>query len=62
MQQVMQGQLQNNPAMGLFKQMMNGKNTQQQIQTLLNTAQSKGIDINAKTFSADDLRTLGLIK
>lgn len=58
----MQGQLQNNPMVGLFNQMMAGKTPEQQIQTLLNTAQSKGIDINAKTFSADDLRSLGLIK
>lgn len=58
----MQGQFQNNPIMGVFNQMMSGKNTQQQLQTLLNTAKSKGIDIDAKTFSAEDLRTLGLIK
>lgn len=58
----MQGQFQNNPLMGVFNQMMSGKNTQQQLQTLLNTAKSRGIDIDAKTFSAEDLRTLGLIK
>jgi hypothetical protein len=48
--------------MALFNQMMNGKNSQQQIETLLNSAKSKGIDINAKTFSEADLRMLGLKK
>lgn len=58
----MGGRLQNDPRMALFNQMMSGKNSQQQIETLLNSAKSKGIDINAKTFSEADLRMLGLKK
>lgn len=48
--------------MGLFNQMMQGKSNEQQIQTLLNSAKSKGIDINKKMFSEADLKALGLIK
>lgn len=55
----MAGQMQNNPMMGLFNQMMQGKTPEQKFQTLLNSAKSKGIDINAKTFSEADLRALG---
>lgn len=55
-----QGLLQRNPMMGLFNQMMGGKNRQQQIQTLLNSAQSKGIDINERRFTKQDLMALGL--
>lgn len=58
-QNIMAGQMQNNPMMGLFNQMMQGKTTEQKFQTLLNSAKSKGIDINAKTFSESDLRALG---
>ena len=60
MQQMMQGQLQNNPQMQMFNQMMSGKDSRQQIDTLLNLAKSRGFDINAKMFSESDLRTLGL--
>lgn len=56
----MQGMLQKNPMMNLFNQMMGGKDRQAQIQTLLNSAQSKGIDINKKMFTEEDLRALGL--
>lgn len=56
----MQGMLQKNPMMNLFNQMMGGKDKQAQIQTLLNSAQSKGIDINKKMFTEEDLRALGL--
>ncbi len=54
------GQLQNHPQMQMFNQMMSGKTPQQQFQTLLNLAQSRGIDINAKQFSLNDLRSIGL--
>ena len=57
-----QGLLQRSPMMGLFNQMMQGKSNEQQIQTLLNSAKSKGIDINKKMFSEADLKALGLIK
>lgn len=40
--------------------MMGGKDRQAQIQTLLNSAQSKGIDVNKKMFTEEDLRALGL--
>lgn len=50
----------NNPAMAQFHQMMAGKNTEQQIQTLMNFARSSGIDPDAKIFSAEYLRSLGV--
>lgn len=46
--------------MNSFNQMMSGKDVNQQIQTLLNMAKSRGFDINAKMFSAEDLKGLGL--
>lgn len=58
----MSGQLKNNPLMGTFNQMMAGKDQNQQFQTLLNIAKSKGINIDEKMFSESDLRQLGLIK
>ena len=61
MQQLMSGGLMNNPAMSLYNQMMNGKNTQQQMQTILNSAKSQGMDVDAKIFSESDLKTLGLM-
>lgn len=60
MQQAMAGSLQNNPTMGLFNQMMGGKDTRTQMQTLLNCAKSKGMDIDKKIFSEADLKALGL--
>lgn len=61
-QQAMSGALQNNPMMASFTQMMSGKNTQQQLQTLMNLARSKGIPSDQKIFSEADLRALGLKK
>ena len=52
--------LSNYPQMATFNQMMKGKTPEQQIQTILNMAKSKGIDINAKIFSEDDLKSFGL--
>ena len=43
-----------------FNQMMSGKTTDQQIQTLLNVAKSRGFDVNAKMFSEEDLKSFGL--
>lgn len=54
------GKLNNMPQMQMFNQMMNGKTPQQQIQTILNMAKSKGIDINQKIFSEEDLKSFGL--
>ena len=60
MNNFMAGQLQNMPEMQMFNQMMSGKNPQQQAQTILNMAKSKGIDPNAKIFTEQDLKMFGL--
>lgn len=60
-QQVMSGQMQNSPQMQMFQQMMQGKNRSEQMQTLLNLAQSRGLDVNQKIFNENDLRSLGLM-
>ena len=60
MNKFMSGQLQNLPQMQMFNQMMSGKTQAQQIETLLNMARSKGIDMNAKMFSEADIKQLGL--
>ena len=60
LQQAMSGALNGNPLMKTFNQMMAGKDTKAQIETLLNCAKSKGIDVNAKMFSESDLRSLKL--
>lgn len=60
MNNFMAGQLQNMPEMQMFNQMMSGKNPQQQAQTILNMAKSKGIDPNAKIFTEQDLQMFGL--
>lgn len=44
----------------IFEQMMGGKDTGQQIQTILNMAKSQGIDINAKIITEAQARQLGL--
>lgn len=59
-QQLMSGTVQNNPMLAAFNRMMSGKNPQEQFQTLLNAAKNKGIDVDAKIFTKDDLKTLGL--
>lgn len=46
LQMLMSGKLNNDPRMAQFNQMMNGKSYEQQKQTLLNYAQSKGYDPN----------------
>lgn len=43
-----------------FNQMMNGKNDQQQMQTILNMAQSRGIDIHAPIITEQQAQQLGL--
>ena len=60
MQMMMQGRFQNHPQMALFNQMMQGKNPNQQIETILNAAKSNGFDINQKMFTEEDLRALKL--
>lgn len=54
------GRFQNHPMMQQFNQMMQGKNPQEQMQTILNMAKSKGFDINAKIFTEEQARQLGL--
>lgn len=56
----MQNKLQTMPQMQMFNQMMGGKNKEQQIQTLLNLAKSKGIDVNAKIITEEQLKMLHL--
>lgn len=46
MQLLMSGKLQSDPRMQQFNQLMAGKNCEQQKETLLNYAQSKGFDRN----------------
>lgn len=46
--------------MAQFNQMMQGKNSEQQLQTILNMAKSKGIDINAPIITEQQARQLGL--
>ena len=48
------------PQMQMFNQMMNGKTPEQQMQTILNMAKSKGIDINQKIFTEADLKSFGI--
>ena len=43
-----------------FNQMMSGKTPEQQIQTILNMAKSRGFDINQKMFSEEDLKAFGI--
>lgn len=40
--------------------MMAGKTPKDQFNTLLNAARSKGMDVDAKVFTREDLKTLGL--
>ncbi len=48
------------PQMQMFNQMMNGKTPEEQMQTILNMAKSKGFNINQKMFSESDLKNFGL--
>lgn len=53
-------QLKNHPMMAQFNQMMNGKTPEQQLQTIINMAKSKGLDINAPIITEQQARQLGL--
>lgn len=44
----------------MFNQMMNGKNPQQQFQTIFNMEKSRGFDVNKKIFSEQDLQAIGI--
>lgn len=60
LQQVMSGSFQGTPVMQAYNQMLRGKSPKAQMETLLNCAKSKGIDINEKRFTEEDLKSLGL--
>ena len=53
-------QLRNHPMMAQYNQMMSGKTPEQQLQTIMNMAKSKGLDINAPIITEQQARQLGL--
>lgn len=55
----MKGQFQNHPLMATVNQMMAGKTPEQQRQTVLNVAKSRGFDLNQ--LPPELLRSAGLI-
>ena len=57
---LIQGQFANHPLMKQLQSMLQGKSRQEQIQTLINTAQTLGLDINEKRFTAEQLQRLGI--
>lgn len=57
---LIQGQFANHPLMKQVKSMLQGKSRQEQIQTLINTSQTLGLDINEKRFTAEQLQRLGI--
>ena len=56
----LQGKFANHPLMKQVQSMLQGKSRQEQIQTLINTAQTLGLDINEKRFTAEQLQRLGI--
>lgn len=56
----LQGQFANHPMMKQVQSMLQGKSRQEQIQTLMNTAQTLGFNINEKRFTAEQLQRLGI--
>ena len=59
-QNLMTGRMQGHPLMKQFNKMMNGKSPTEQFQTILNSAQSMGIDINEKCFTKAQLANMGI--
>ena len=57
---LIQGHFANHPLMKQVQSMLQGKSKQEQIQTLINTAQTLGLDINEKRFTAEQLQRLGI--
>ena len=57
---LIQGQFANHPLIKQVQSMLQGKSRQEQIQTLINTAQTLGLDINEKRFTAEQLQRLGI--
>ena len=58
---VLSGKYDNHPIMIGIYRMLQGKSPAEKAQILLNLAQSKGIDVNAKMFSETDLKRFGLL-
>lgn len=58
---VLSGKYDNHPIMKGIYRMLQGKSPAEKAQILLNLAQSKGIDVNAKIFSETDLKPFGLL-
>lgn len=54
------GQLDQLPQMQQARQMLMGKNPQQQWETVCNFARSQGFDLNQKILSQGDFEALGL--
>lgn len=59
-QNVLMGKLQNHPLMSQYNQMFKGKSQEEQLQTLINSAKSFGIDVNEKCFTKEQLKTIGI--
>ena len=59
-QAVISGKFANSPLMKQYQTMMQGKSQSEQIQTLLNSAKSMGIDIDEKCFTKSQLANLGI--
>ena len=59
-QNLLTGRMEGTPLMQQYNKMMKGKSPADQIQTLLNSAQSMGIDINEKCFTKSQLANLGI--
>lgn len=59
-QNILQGRMQGTPLMQQFNKMMYGKSSAEQLQTLINSAQSMGIDINEKCFTKSQLANMGI--
>lgn len=57
---ILQGQFNNHPLMKQAQAMLKGKSKKEKIQTLINTANTLGLDINEKRFSANDLKQIGI--
>ena len=53
------GQLEQTPEMQQARQMLQGKNPQQQWETVCNFAKSQKIDLNQKILNRGDLEALG---
>ena len=59
-QNLLSGRMEGSPLMQQYNKMMKGKSPTDQVQTLLNSAQSMGIDINEKCFTKSQLANLGI--